>query len=53
MIKYKQVATRKIELQWETGEDKFYLDHILRIIDDRNYQKRQIMGLKNEQNKHK
>ena len=48
MITHKQVTTRRIEVEWTTGEDYQYLHHLLELIDSRNKDKEEIIGLKEE-----
>lgn len=48
MIRIKQVATRKVVVCWETGEDFGFLTLIQELIKLRNTDKEEIIGLKEE-----
>lgn len=48
MIKIKQVTTRRVEVSWETGDDYNYLKTIETLINIKNKDKEQIIGLKEE-----
>lgn len=49
MINWKKIKNEnKIELCYETGEDFFFLQFLKEIINIRNLDKEQIIGLKEE-----
>ena len=48
MIKINQVTTRRVEVCWETGDDFAFLKTLNQLVELRNKDKEQIIGLKEE-----